>query len=923
MRRAPLPLESVRLAAVALCVALALVGGCADELPTPPTAAPAIAAAGQVAVRVVVPAAAGPGLREAGEDLVAALAATTGATAAPLVVGAVPASGVVVAVELGGNAEARGLEGFRIDRHGFPSGAVGLRVRAATELGASHGLRAVCEALGVHWHHPEETFVPAADAARTLPWAFDGAVQAPRFAFRGLHEHTQHPVPASDFVLQPAVPGHAEMARNWIRWIARNRNNVASFHMLKTVPLDTWLPELATLATFARERGVRLGMVTSFADQQQNNYKHIDESKQEAGAPVPDDVQIRASLDRLVGAGIDWIAFQIGTSEFTKPEDARVLGWLQTALDHLAAAHPGTDAFAWIHTTCSLKDETGGYFYHLPLQSPAALGAWVHTTMFYTLEHPAPVYDCETFHQQRDFATAAAGTRPLVYFPETAWWLGFDNNVPLALPITGWSRHYDAAGLPDAYSGHVTFTSGREWGYWMYDHHVLRLGWDAQTSWRDYLDDIAPLFGAHGAQVADVLERWAERQMQDLYVTNPMLTFYLAGELPQDEIGAAAGILARRPKPAFATVLAYDDAQWKAFVQGDLADLAAMEQAYAGLLAELPAPAAEAAPADLSARLYAELHATLWLYVRRIEHTRRLYQGVVALRPWHEAKLAAGPTGEPDLAIRDAAKAAAAVELSAAVTIGDAVAVAVVDGEQRYRYPLSMLARPKPQTLTSYPFGYLEQTSTAFFWRRREVQLAALVDKATGGGKQAWTAPAPGVVVTSGKEQTSLVAPDHPVAKGALPGFVPRLLWGASAAPSGGVRLAIATDFDANGLPDAGSEQDVDLKAAGADWKGTLSPFSLEVQDSAGNAIGTLHLLDAQFSATLTLDGSTPTGITAVTVSGATPTDAFLALMKTVGGIDDAGASALLKSVFGVPQTEPLPAQLPVAFAFAPVPLDG
>lgn len=902
---------------VALLLALLLLG-CGEPAATVPAAAPAIASAGKVAVRVVLPASAGAGLQRAGEDLVDALAATTGATASPLILGAVPSTGAVVAVEISGTVEARGLEGFRIDKHAFASGAIGLRVRAATELGASHGLRAVCEALGVRWYHPEETFVPPADAARALPWDFDGALQAPRFAFRGLHEHTQHPIPASDFVFRPAEPGFAEMARNWLLWIARNRNNVASFHMLKSVDLDTWLPELSKLAVYGREHGVRLGMVTSFADQQQNNYKHIDESKTDAGgAPVADEVQIRASLDRLVGAGIDWIAFQIGTSEFTKPDDARVLGWLQTALDHLATAHPGTETFAWIHTTCSLKDEKGGYFYHLPLQSPAALGAWVHTTMFYTLEHPAPVYDCETFHQQRDFATAAAGTRPLVYFPETAWWLGFDNNVPLALPITGWSRHYDAAALPDAYSGHVTFTSGREWGYWMYDHHVLRLGWDAQTSWRDYLDDVAGLFGAHGAKVADVLERWAERQVQDIYVTNPMLTFYLAGELPQDEIGAAAGILARRPKPAFGAVLAYDAAAWKGF-ESDLADLAAMQKAYGDLLAELPAPDASAAPADLAARLYAELHATLWLYVRRIEHTRRLYQGVVALRPWQQAKLAAGPTGDPDVTIRDVAKAAAAVELSAAVTIGDAVASALVAGEARYRYPVEILARPKPETKTSYPFGYLEQTSTAFFWRRREAQLAALVDKATGGGTQAWSVQ-PTVVATTGKEQTSLVAPDHPVAKSALPGFVPRLLWGATAAAGGGITLAIATDFDANGLPDAGSEQDVALTAAGAAWTGTLSPFSLEVQDSAGNPIGTLHLLDAAFSATLQTSAGVPSAIDAVTVSGGTPTDAFIALMQAVGGIDVAGASALLKSVFGVAQTEPLPPQLPVAFAFAPV----
>ena len=63
--------------------------------------------------------------------------------------------------------------------------------------------------------------------------------------------------------------------------------------------------------------------------------------------------------------------------------------------------------------------------------------------MFYTLSDPAPVYDCEDFTHQLDYFEQAQH-RELIYFPETAWWLGFDNNVPLATPIVGItiSRHY-------------------------------------------------------------------------------------------------------------------------------------------------------------------------------------------------------------------------------------------------------------------------------------------------------------------------------------------------------------------------------------------------------------------------------------------------------------------------------------------------
>jgi hypothetical protein len=151
-----------------------------------------------------------------------------------------------------------------------------------------------------------------------------------------------------------------------------------------------------------------------------------------------------------------------------------------------------------------------------------------------------------------------------------------------------------------------------------------------------------------------------------------------------------------------------------------------------------------------------------------------------------------------------------------------------------------------------------------------------------------------------------------------LPGFVPRLLWGVTL-QAGGAALVVATDLDANGLPDAGSEQEVALAPDGAHYRGTRSPFSLEVEDSAGTSLGTLHLLDATFQVTLVVEGAAPAALTAVEVSGTTPTAAFLAMMMQVGGIDEAGASALLKSVFGVPATAALQAQLPVTFAFAPI----
>ncbi len=204
---------------------------------------------------------------------------------------------------------------------GRARGAVGLRVPPATELGASPGLRWLDEELGVRWILAEQTAIPAPDPKVTLPWPATAVSSAPRLGFRGL----------------------------------------PSLHMLQTVPLDPFLPQLKATVAQAAEHGV-----------------------------------------------------QLGSREFPTPQDARVLAWLQTTLDGIAESHPGSQVLAWIHTTCSLGDEAGGYVYHLPLQSPAAFGAWVRTTMVHDLDHPAPVCDCASFAQQHGFLDASKGKQLLV-----------------------------------------------------------------------------------------------------------------------------------------------------------------------------------------------------------------------------------------------------------------------------------------------------------------------------------------------------------------------------------------------------------------------------------------------------------------------------------------------------------------------------
>lgn len=855
----------------------------------------ALAADGLVRLTISLPYDAAPTLVAAAGDVIDAVAAITGAAVEGerIVIAQEVAAPAIVVRELQSEAspEPYGPEGYTLE---FDAGVV--TVTAAEAVGAMYGLYAIAGDLGARYHHPEETWFPS-DPDLALPDGYDGSVSIPAFAWRGFHEHTQHPIEMSDFLLRPEAEFRPYLSR-YIRWLARNRQNTMSWQMLKTVELDAWLPYIADVIDEAHDWGVRVGMVTSFVDQQQNMFRLIRAEEDERD----DETQIREGLAQLLDAArFDFIVTQIGSSEFTKPDDADVLRWIAVASEVLAAR--GVRYWTWIHTTCDLESEDGGYFYHLPLQADANVGAWLHTTMFHNLRDPAPVYSCEDFSHQREFGDAADGERSLVYFPETAWWLGFDNNMPLVLPLTGASREVDIREVLPAWDveGHVTFTTGREWTYWQYDHFLTRATWDRDFGWDAYLAWIAPMYGQHAEAARAALSAWTDLQERDFFDADPLLYFYLAGELRQDEIGARAGILARRPKLAFADVVAMDEAAYTAWRRGEFAALRAMRTDYGAVFDAMP-PRAER-PGTLSETLYAELHDALYVYVRRIDHVVALYGALDAVRTWAQHE-------EGDGADRDALLAEAEAGLAEVRAISAEMMALFGAAESRYRFPIQLLAREKPETLTAYPYGYVWQVSTAHFWTRRDEQLDALVGTVFGTAQDHWATDAPDRLWISDSDHTDLLVPDHPLASSVITGFVPQTLFGVDD-PDGAPALSLALDFNANLLPDPGTETHFVTRAVDGGLDGSADAFTLEVYSVAGERYGEVNVLDAALE--LRWDGDAETS---AELGGEVPSSEMVGLVVSVGGIDEQGAANLVKSVFGFAPSEPIPARLPIRFRF-------
>ena len=789
-----------------------------------------------------------------------------------------------------------GEQGYQLE-----STSAGVTVHARTTIGAAYGLYHLAQDLGARYIHPEESHFPSNPEVRLS--SYDAESHRPHFHRRGFHEHTQHPIVMSEYLLRPEVSGYREGVSRYLRWMLRSRQNSLTFHMLNTIDLETWIPYLTSITAEASELGVEVGLITGFVDQQQNAFRLV----------MPDDSrspeqQIVDKLDLLTSTGISLIGFQIGTSEFTKPDEDEVLSWMNLATSHLAMVRPELEAYTWIHITCGLELEGGASFYHLPLQADERLGAFVHTTMFYTLDHPAPVYDCVDFTHQRDFLDAADGNRTQVFFPESAWWLGFDNNVPLVNPITGASRAYDIIeALPQwEIDGHVTFTTGREWTYWQYDHYLTQVTWSGDLTWERYLDWLAPVYGDRGESVSTLIKSWTELQWRHLYEERPEIYFYLAGELPQDELGEQAGVIARPPKRSYLHILEMSEDDFNTWRRDEFDMLSTMLEAYQTLFMTL-------SPPTMNERgLYTEFYVGYELFVERIKHAIALYSGVIAAR--------AGDRTEAER------------QHQVAVDLGVSALEKIKVVESMYRYPIELLTALNPESLTAYPFGYLHETSTGYFWRRREAQLAQLISDVFDAPPEEWEGDVEGVLFIGQGSDVSLMTPPSPVLQGALGGFIPRLLVRQSPlsdAESGDASLEmivkrayiIGQDYNQNDLPDpetalrmltspiSSTSPDDEIEPRFG-WRGTADVYPLLVRDASGVEVGRLSL----FEATISFESETPEAseVSALWISGEVIPDEVITLVTSVAGIEPAALGQLIKSIWGLPAADPLPERLPL-----------
>jgi len=590
-------------------------------------------------------------------------------------------------------------------------------------LGHQYAAYALLTELGFGFFHPEETFIPG---SLNIPDRLD-AVETPSYPWRGFHVHTMHPVELMDSLLVPSDQGLAEAWR-YVDWLVANRANYLQWALLRTVDMDAWIPHATAIADYAHTRGLRIGIDVTYRFIQQNAYLLIP-------GPGPWEEQVREGIDRILEVPFDVINVEMGTSEFIPASDTLTMEWFNTTVEYLHEAYgkAGREVELIVKVHCSTGQTAPNYgdinFNFLPGLADPRVGVMPHTVQFYDLFRPAPTYDNEDFSHILAFLLEEIGERRVLYYPETAYWVSFDVDIPLYLPHYVYSRWNDLHRLrKSGMDGQITFSSGLEWGYWLNDLAAAHFAYEADDSWRDVVRRFARIFGPAGDGVFDLLCEVTEAQGRDLLEGN--LIAYLIGYEPADDLGLLVDIHAQPEKVLFTELRRWGWPKIRDFERGVLTELGVLAETYHAYCERLSALRAEIP--DEALPWFEELLAGLEVTALRADHVHGLYRGVVAGR-------------KVELGLAEEGRA------EAQHAFAEAVAARIMAEEQisrrasSYRYPPERLARFR-ENPTAYEFGYLYTTHTCFYWLRDEAKaidgnpcpchlnITSLIDTAIGEG---------------------------------------------------------------------------------------------------------------------------------------------------------------------------------------------
>lgn len=476
------------------------------------------------------------------------------------------------------------------ERWAVSGGGRAVEVHGGGVLGVQYGLSDALEGLGYRFLHPYDTVLP--DAIEPVDFALD---TTPTMRRRGLHLHTLHPIEGLAAMWMPSDASRNEAARIG-DWVVKNRGNHVQWPGLDDITDDdavfeAWDAHTIAVVDDLHARGLTVGLgIQLFGSANlQEAYDLLDES----GTPEEQAPVIAERMERI--ADVPWDVLNLSFGEFFGEDPDAFIASTNQVVDAAKASLPDAEVTATIHVGNS-PDQRVDYdgqnlqYYFLVQFADPSIVPWVHTVMFYDLFEGADgAYHHDEFDEHRAFLLdrLRAG-QPVGYFPESAYWVAFDNSVPQFLPLYAKTRATDlteidaivaAEGLSPL-EDHVLFSSGWEWGYWLNDRATLRMC-AQRDPWEDVVRDAyAPLPG--GTEAGDVVVALTE--LQHDFLMDQDLARWLSGRDAVIDFGDQLGIVSQPDRPMLEEITAMSSED-RAGVRAQIAGVAA----YADAMEALPA----------------------------------------------------------------------------------------------------------------------------------------------------------------------------------------------------------------------------------------------------------------------------------------------------------------------------------------------
>ncbi len=588
-------------------------------------------------------------------------------------------------------------------KSGAENGKTVLRLRAGTPEGVACGLYGLLQGkLGFRFHHPRESVIPAYDRW-PLPHNFIFSAR-PRFEKTGFHLHTMHPIELAEQFLNPDYPdAFADVAR-YIDWLARNGQNTLQFVLLRGIDRDRWPGHARRIVEYAHRRGVICGVQISLSMLQQQSFQAITLLRLYPSYTR----QVDETLAWLFQAPWDFISLEPTMGEHL-PFLSRLIPDVQAHLERQVAERHHARLLFGTHVI-------GGADVSREPQL-ASSGLLVHSVMCYSVsEKVAPVYGNQNQCFMLQTAKKELLRRETWYWPESSYWVGFDTPIPLLLLPYLDVRHQDIQTMGGlGINGHLTFSSGWEWGYWLIDWSIARWSWeyrDSQTVRQS--GSLSPLLEILPDSRLHPLWKEALR-LQSIYLKERDLMRFMAAATPFSELPHPFD-KPFQPAPEFHYSHLLRSGNPEAAKRQLAKPISDLEE-YARLMGDLT----ERMEAILARNDRIGSGEALMRRALARELTRAL--SVSALRARHRAltlRALSARIGEMGDGQKD--RSASAELLANSRLVRSKALVLVKRQEAGYRYPLPLLTGQR-DSMTAYPFGYLYPASRLFFWEREERQV--------------------------------------------------------------------------------------------------------------------------------------------------------------------------------------------------------